>query len=178
MPKDNKQIFQIGGKGLLTLLTDAAAVEKLVGKEAANGLIDQVDFDKELVLVAAGSGPNIIEVHNLKLSEKGDLQFEWSITDKAGYGVVARMLKISRAGIKTVNGKGVGADPTPKTGDRPLPSLDNLQRAVIAKIGDPFKEGMKVQWQGSSVLLKFDENTTIIYADRRPATVADLKPGR
>ena len=57
VPKDIKQIHQIGGKGMLTLLADAAAVEKLVAKEAAKGLIDQVDFDKEkIVFVSWSSG--------------------------------------------------------------------------------------------------------------------------
>jgi hypothetical protein len=69
--------------------------------------VPKVNFDKELVLVAAGLGPNIIEVQELKLSDKGELLFEWSITDKDGDGFVATMLKVSRAGIKTVNGKGL-----------------------------------------------------------------------
>jgi WD40 repeat protein len=57
-------------------------------------------------------------------------------------------------------------------------SSDNLLRGVIAQVGDPFKEGLKVQWQGSPMLLLFDKDTTILFANRKKATVADLKPGR
>jgi hypothetical protein len=65
----------------------------------------KVDFEKELVLVAAGPGPNIIKVENLKLDDKGDLKFKWSITERGGDGFVAKFLKVSREGVKTVNGK-------------------------------------------------------------------------
>jgi hypothetical protein len=65
----------------------------------------KVDFKKEVVLVAAGSGPNIIQIEELKLSDKGDLQFKWSITERGGDGFVATILKVKREGVKTVNGK-------------------------------------------------------------------------
>jgi hypothetical protein len=65
----------------------------------------KVDFDKEIILVAAGPGPNIIKVDDLKLNDQGDLKFRWSITERGGDGFVAKLLKVSRAGVKTVNGK-------------------------------------------------------------------------
>ena len=65
----------------------------------------KVDFEKELVLVAAGPGPNIIKVEDLKLDDQGDLKFKWSITERDGDGFVAKFLKVSREGLKSVNGK-------------------------------------------------------------------------
>ena len=56
----------------------------------------KVDFDKELILVAAGSGPNIVKIDELKLTDKGDLKFTWSITERGGPGFVYTILKINR----------------------------------------------------------------------------------
>jgi hypothetical protein len=67
--------------------------------------VPEVDFDKELILVFAGQGPNIIKIEDLKLTDKGDLQFRSSITERGGDGFVATILKVNREGIKTVNGK-------------------------------------------------------------------------
>jgi hypothetical protein len=73
--------------------------------ENPNKEAPKVDFEKKLVLVAAGSGPNVIKIEDLKLSDKGDLQFKWSITERKGNGFVFDLLQVSREGIKTVNGK-------------------------------------------------------------------------
>jgi hypothetical protein len=64
----------------------------------------KVDFDKELVLIASGPGPNIIKVSELKLSDKGNLSFGWSITERGGPGITVVLLKVSREGVKSVNG--------------------------------------------------------------------------
>ena len=58
-PKDPTIGFTIGGKSTLTAMTDAAAVEKLLGKDNAKGLLSMVDLEKEqLVLVSwTTSGP-------------------------------------------------------------------------------------------------------------------------
>jgi hypothetical protein len=67
--------------------------------------VPKVDFDKEVILVAAGSGPNILAVEELVLSDKGDLKLGWSLTQRGGDGFVGVILKVSRDGVKTVNGK-------------------------------------------------------------------------
>ena len=72
--------------------------------------VPKVDFEKELVLVAAGPGPNIIMVNDLTLNDKGDLAFRWSITERAGPGITAKFLKVSREGVKTVNGKALSKE--------------------------------------------------------------------
>jgi hypothetical protein len=58
-PKDPTVVFGIGGQSKLTALKDAAAVEKLVGKDAAKQLLDAVDFEKEQIVLVSWttSGP-------------------------------------------------------------------------------------------------------------------------
>jgi hypothetical protein len=55
MPKDPTKGFSIGGRNKVTPLANAEAVEKLVGKESANGLIDAVNFDKEMIVLVSWS---------------------------------------------------------------------------------------------------------------------------
>ena len=58
-PKDPTATFSLGGQSKLTQCADAAAVEKLVGKDAAKGLVDAVDFEKEKIVLVSWttSGP-------------------------------------------------------------------------------------------------------------------------
>jgi hypothetical protein len=58
-PKDPTANFMIGGMSKLTLLPDAAAVEKLVGQASAKSLCDAVDFKKETIVLVSWttSGP-------------------------------------------------------------------------------------------------------------------------
>jgi WD40 repeat protein len=81
--------------------------------------------------------------------------------------------------------KAVG--PQKKVGGKPAAdgTLDKLPRGVIAKVGEPFQDGLKVQaqsgpggWASVPMLLLFDKETTIIFANGKKATVADLKAGR
>jgi hypothetical protein len=52
-PKDPRLSLRIGGQNKLTVLTDAAAAEKLLGKENAKRVLSMVDFEKEqLVFVS------------------------------------------------------------------------------------------------------------------------------
>jgi hypothetical protein len=66
--------------------------------------LPKVDFEKDLILVAACPGPNSIVV-DLKLSDKGDLKFQYGFTEKDGPGFRYRIMRVSRAGIKTVGKK-------------------------------------------------------------------------
>jgi hypothetical protein len=52
-PKDPTVNFRIGGQNKLTVLADAAAVEKLVGKDNAKTLTAGVDFDKEMIVLVS-----------------------------------------------------------------------------------------------------------------------------
>jgi hypothetical protein len=73
-PQDPTVLFRIGGQSKLTTLTDAAAVEKLVGNDAAKALVALVDFKKEkLVLVSwtTGGPPDGVLKHEVKKEGKG-----------------------------------------------------------------------------------------------------------
>jgi hypothetical protein len=50
---------QIGGQSKVTTLASAAALERLVGREDAKSLADQVDFEKEMIVLVSWttSGP-------------------------------------------------------------------------------------------------------------------------
>lgn len=58
-PKDPTVVFGIGGLSKVTRLGDAAAVEKLLGKDNAKSLIDAVDFQKDAIVLVSWttSGP-------------------------------------------------------------------------------------------------------------------------
>lgn len=75
MPKDSTIAFTIGGQSKVWTLTDAAAVEKLVGKADAKPLVDAVDFKKEAIVLVSwttGGPPDGVLKHE---SKAGKLQF-------------------------------------------------------------------------------------------------------
>src|SRR5438132_1549823 len=86
---------------------------------------------------------------------------------------------LSLIGVSPGQEKVPEGDKPQKKGDAPS---DKLPRGVVAKVGDPFKDGLKVQCAVGGfcypMLLYFDKNTSITFADGKKATVADLKPGR
>jgi hypothetical protein len=70
--KDAAIMFKIGAQNKVVVLGDAEAVEKLVGKASAKGLLDGVDFAKDkIVLVSWSSGGPPDGV--LKHETKGDM---------------------------------------------------------------------------------------------------------
>ncbi len=69
--------------------------------------LPKVDFEKELILVVASEGPNPIRNDKLTLNATGNLQFDWSHTDKLGPGYRYLILRVSRDGVKTVNGTAI-----------------------------------------------------------------------
>src|SRR5262245_35710384 len=99
---DKKLLYEAPKDGVIA---DPMAWAKLWKTWGGDKEAPKVDFEKELVLVAAGPGRNIIQVEDLKLNDQGDLKFKWSITERAGPGITAKFLKVSREGVKTVNGK-------------------------------------------------------------------------
>lgn len=58
-PANPRINFSIGGQNKLVTLPDAAAVEKLVGKDSAKSLVELVDFKKETIVLVSWttSGP-------------------------------------------------------------------------------------------------------------------------
>ena len=54
-PADSATAFKIGGRNKVTPLSDADSVEKLLGKESARGLIKEVNFEKETIVLVSWS---------------------------------------------------------------------------------------------------------------------------
>jgi hypothetical protein len=74
-PQDPTIGFTIGGQSKITRLADATAVEKLLGKNEAKGLIGQVDFKKEAIVLVSwttAGPPEGILKHEVK---KGVINF-------------------------------------------------------------------------------------------------------
>ncbi len=75
-PKDPTVVFMLGGQGKLWTLSNADAVEKLVGKASAKPLLDAVDFKKEAIVVVSwttSGPPDGTLKHSVKAD--GSLQF-------------------------------------------------------------------------------------------------------
>ncbi len=85
-------------------LLDAKSLAKVWKAWRPKEEVPTVDFMKELVVVGVVPGPNSVLMRPA-LDENGDLQFIFAGTKKGGPGFGYLMLKISREGVKTVNGK-------------------------------------------------------------------------
>jgi hypothetical protein len=99
---DNDLWKKVPPGGVITSQKEWAALWKAWFGDAE---VPKVDFEEEFVLVAAGQGPNILKVEGLVLTEKGDLRFNWSVTERGGDGFVGTVIKVKKHGVKTVNGK-------------------------------------------------------------------------
>lgn len=68
--------------------------------------VPAVDFSKDLILVGLANGPNKAMVRP-SVDEAGDLKFLVMQTKRGGRGFGYALLKVSRDGIKTVNGQSI-----------------------------------------------------------------------
>ncbi|HEY2840038.1 MAG TPA: hypothetical protein VGJ26_12865 [Pirellulales bacterium] len=66
--------------------------------------VPSVDFSKELIIVGVANGPNRAMVRPT-IDEAGDLKFTVVQTKRGGRGFGYAFLKMSREGVKTVNGQ-------------------------------------------------------------------------
>jgi hypothetical protein len=89
-------------------IADAKGWEALWDKWGAGQPRPPVDFAKELLLVAADTGPRVAGVQPTQTAA-GDLRFSYPVNG-AGTGFSYRILKVSREGVKSVNGKPLPAD--------------------------------------------------------------------
>jgi hypothetical protein len=78
---------------------------KLWAKCNGDKEVPKVDFEKEIVLAVVARGGAVLGVRPLQLDESSNLAFTFNIGGAAGDGFRATFLKVSREGIKTVNGK-------------------------------------------------------------------------
>lgn len=68
--------------------------------------IPQIDFKEELVLVAVADGPNRVAM-TPRMGEGGDLKTDAVATLIGGPGFGYQLMRVSRGGIKTINGKSI-----------------------------------------------------------------------
>ncbi len=85
-------------------LADSASWKSLWEVWRPNQEVPQVDFAKEIVVVGVVSGPNRVLLRPM-LAKGGDLRFIVAGTKMAGPGFGYALVKVSREGVKTVNGK-------------------------------------------------------------------------
>lgn len=85
-------------------ITDAKTFAKLWKSWRPGEALPEVDFSKDMVIIGTASGPNLV-MFQPKLQEDGDLKYVVASTRMAGPGFGYRLVKMSREGIKTVNGK-------------------------------------------------------------------------
>jgi hypothetical protein len=88
-------------------IADEAAWKKLWQAWRGTEGLPKVDFTKELILVATASGPNTVGV-SAKIDEKGNVSVVGFSTMMAGPGFGYAMIKVSREGVKSVEGTALG----------------------------------------------------------------------
>ena len=85
------------------VITNSKDFEKLVKAWQVAEKVPEVDFDKEIVLVAKTEGSRL--TLNASLDEKGDLKALGLATRDLRPGFRYVIISVPRQGIKTVNGK-------------------------------------------------------------------------
>jgi hypothetical protein len=90
-------------KGAPEVITDATALEKLWKAWMVPDKLPQVDFTKEIVVLATTSGTRINV--SAKLDDKGNLQVLGVATSDIAPGFRYVLATVPREGIKKLNGK-------------------------------------------------------------------------
>ncbi len=90
------------------VIADDATFEKLWKAWRPGEVVPEVDFEKDLVIVGIVDGPNLVML-NPQLEEDGNVKYVVAGTRMAGPGFGYRMVKMSRDGVKTINGKPIVA---------------------------------------------------------------------
>jgi hypothetical protein len=95
------------------VLTEPAAFEKLWKAWKPADLVPAVDFTKHVILVETHGSRKIDRFH-LRLSKEGDLRVEVAFSDHKDFpGFTFGMAQVSRAGIRSIAGKGLNEPPRP-----------------------------------------------------------------
>lgn len=102
---ENDELQKAAPAGMF--IADEGAWKELWQTWRGTEALPKVDFTKELMLVATASGPNTVGV-SAKIDEKGNVSVVGFSTMMAGPGFGYAMIKVSREGIKSVEGKAVG----------------------------------------------------------------------
>jgi hypothetical protein len=128
------------------IITKSASWKSVWQAWRPNQEVPQVDFETEIVVVGVVPGPNRVLLKPV-LAEGGDLQFVVAGTRMAGPGFGYALEKVSREGVKTVNGK-------------PISSLIKVQgtlsTGIMASGGET--TGMILTTEGGTWELDFRDN--------------------
>jgi hypothetical protein len=89
-------------------IADAQTWKKLWTAWQPGEELPKVDFTKELILVGTVPGPNQVVIRPT-LTDKRNVKLAVFGTEIAGPGFGYKLIKISREGVKTVNGKAIEA---------------------------------------------------------------------
>lgn len=90
-------------------IADAAAWKGLWKAWQPKQKLPEVDFKKELVLVATVSGPNLVLLRPT-IDDKGNVRYVVAGTKIGGPGFGYKLVKISRENVKTINGTPIDGD--------------------------------------------------------------------
>ena len=122
------------------VIADSGSWRKLWETWKTDKEVPSVDFGTEIIVVGVVSGPNGVLLRPV-LDEGGDLRFVVGGTRMAGPGFGYALVKVSRDGVKTVNGKPLGKV-TEATGTVVIPadlaSFDKRTLEVKLWQYDPF----------------------------------------
>lgn len=90
-------------------ITDAATFEKLWKAWRPEEKTPKVDFEQDFVIVGTVDGPNLV-ILRPALEEDGNVKYVAAGTRMAGPGFGYRLVKMSREGVKTINGHPIKSD--------------------------------------------------------------------
>ena len=97
--------------------------------------VPEVDFAAELVLVGTVSGPNLVMMRPT-VGDQADVSFVVGGTRMAGPGFGYKLIKISRQGVKTVNGKPVNDEKATPEDSITVTIVGTLRTGIFAIGGE------------------------------------------
>ncbi len=120
--------------------------------------LPKVDFAQELILVGVVPGPNLV-IMRPTINDNGDVKFTVGGTKIGGGGFGYKLLKIGRAGVKTINGKSVAAKNPASENPTSVTIVGALRTGVFAVGGET--TGTTVTANGVTWELDFGKNAAL-----------------
>ncbi len=153
-------------------LTDQQAFAKLWKAWRPEEAVPEIDFHQHMVIVGLADGPNLV-MFEPKLQKDGDLKFVVASTRMAGPGFGYRLVKISRDGVKTVNGKPIESGLL--QGTIKIPAASTLQEGQTVEIKffefDPMLADVSADLLDEKVLMNIQHETGV--ATEIPFTIGE-----
>lgn len=139
-------------------IADAESWKKLWTTWRPGEEMPKVDFDKELVLVGAVSGPNLV-IMRPTIGDNGDVRFVVGGTKMAGPGFGYKLIKVSRDGVKAVNGNVVTAVKPTAEDSITVTIVGTLRTGTVAIGGET--TGTTITAKGITWELDFGNHTAL-----------------